>query len=508
MSGPAGSRYRKFFEGFRDMFFIASADGRLIEVNQAGVQMFRYAGRNNMCGIDSMASLFRDAEEWHRFWERIEARGFVKDVVMEMRRRDGSCFPACISANLWKGPDEMVVCDGLLRDMTGHGDLQKTLKESEDELERFFNLVPDMVCIASPDGYFKKINKEWERILGYSQSELLSVPFPDFIHPDDREATFKEIERQMAGNTTIHFINRYRAKDGSYCWFDWNAFSAVNCNLLYARARDITESKRVDEELSNYRDHLEDMIKTRTTEFARANEWLALEIEERKRAEDALKFFAYSVAHDLKSPAVGIYGLTKRLHKLSRDVLDEKSRNYCDQILKVSEHIAALAEKINVYITTKEAHLSFEKTNLKEILGMLKNEFVVDLNIRRIDWIVPDSEVEITADRLSLLRVFSNLVDNALKYGGEQLSRIRIGHEERRDCHIFSVIDNGKGIKGVDSEKIFGLFQRQETSRGVEGVGLGLAIVKEIAQRHGGQVWVEPGAKKGVTFCISISKNL
>jgi signal transduction histidine kinase len=152
--------------------------------------------------------------------------------------------------------------------------------------------------------------------------------------------------------------------------------------------------------------------------------------------------------------------------------------------------------------------LSFEKTNIKEILGMLKSEFSVQLNIRQIDWIVPDSEVEITADRLSLLRVFSNLVDNALKYGGAQLSSIRIGHEDRGDCHIFSVIDDGKGLKEADAEKIFGLFQRNETSRGVEGAGLGLAIVKEIAEQHGGRVWVEPRGKKGITFYVSISKNL
>jgi PAS domain S-box-containing protein len=381
-------------------------------------------------------------------------------------------------------------------------------KRAEQELERFLDLAPNMVCIASTDGYFRKTNKEWERGWGYSQDELLSAPFGDFIYPDDRETTFKEVERQIAENTTIHFINRYRAKDGSYRWIDWNAFPEESCKVLYAKALGITERKRVEEELNNCRDHLDDLIKARTAELAGANKRLTLEIEERRRAEDALKLFAYSVAHDLKSPAIGIYGLTKRLHQLCRDHLDEKSRSYCDQILKVSKHIAALVEKINVYIATKEARLSFEKTSLKEIFGMLKNEFVVQLNTRQVDLIVPDSEVEITADRLSLLRAFSNLVDNALKYGGERLSRIRIGHGERGDCHVFSFIDNGKGIEGADAEKIFGLFQRYGTARGIEGAGMGLAIVKEIAQRHGGQVWLEQGAKEGTTFCISISKNL
>ncbi|MGA2940232.1 MAG: ATP-binding protein [Syntrophobacteraceae bacterium] len=200
--------------------------------------------------------------------------------------------------------------------------------------------------------------------------------------------------------------------------------------------------------------------------------------------------------------------MTKRLHKQSKDVLDEKGRNYCEQILKISEHIAALVEKINVYIVTKEARPLFEKINIKEILKMLKDEFSAQLNIRRIEWFDPESDIEIKGDRLSILRVFRNIVDNALKYGGERLSKIWIGHEETEGFHIFSIADDGKGLKGMDAEKIFGLFQRHETSRGVEGAGLGLAIVKEIAQQHGGQVWVQPAAKKGTTFCISISKNL
>ena len=99
-------------------------------------------------------------------------------------------------------------------------------------------------------------------------------------------------------------------------------------------------------------------------------------------------------------------------------------------------------------------------------------------------------------------------MDNSLKYGGERLSKIWTGYEESEDFHIFSFSDNGKGLKEEDSEKIFGAFQRNETSRGVEGAGLGLTIVKEIAEQHGGKVWVEPRSKKGTTFYISISKNL
>jgi len=278
---------------------------------------------------------------------------------------------------------------------------------------------------------------------------------------------------------------------------------------------DITERRRVEQELERYHDHLEDLVAERTAELARANDQLTTEIEERRRAEAALqaaseklKFFAYSVAHDLKSPAIGIHGLTKRLSRHTRDVLDDKGKLYCDQILRVSEHIAALVDKVNVYISAKEARLSIEKVNVGEILQMLKEEFSAQLSLRRIDWRVPETTIEVNADRLSLMRAFRNFVDNSLKYGGERLTRIVMSYEESEDFHIFSVSDDGKGLKAEDCEKIFGVFQRNETSRGVEGAGLGLTIVREIAARHGGSVWVEPRTRKGTTFYLSIARQL
>ena len=247
--------------------------------------------------------------------------------------------------------------------------------------------------------------------------------------------------------------------------------------------------------------------------------WLILlaieDVTERVRVEEALqkssekiKLFAYSVAHDLKDPSVGIYGLTKLLHKHYGDILDEKGKNYCDQILKASEEIAALVEKINVYISTKEAPPTIERVKLKDILLMVRDEFSPRLNIRQIQWLEPAYIPEIKADRLSILRGLRNLVDNALKYGGDDLNEISIGYEESDEFYILSVRDNGIGIRKKHFKKIFGAFQRTQTSRGIEGTGLGLAIVKEIAEQHSGEVWVEPGAEKGTSFYMSISKDL
>jgi signal transduction histidine kinase len=228
-----------------------------------------------------------------------------------------------------------------------------------------------------------------------------------------------------------------------------------------------------------------------------------------KDSSEKIKFFAYSVAHDLKSPSIGLYGLTKRLHKDYADILDEKGQRYCEQILKTAEQIATLVEQINVFISTKETPLNTERLKPKEVLQVIREEFSSRLGIREIRWSEPDYIPEIKADRLCIIRALRNLVDNALKYGGEALSEIDIKYNGSGESHTLSVKDNGIGLKEQDSHKdIFSPFIRSKTAKGIQGSGLGLAILREIAEKHGGEVWLEPGQKRGITFFISIPKNL
>ena len=227
-----------------------------------------------------------------------------------------------------------------------------------------------------------------------------------------------------------------------------------------------------------------------------------------KESSEKIKLFAYSVSHDLKSPAMGIYGLTRLMYKNYGDILGEKGKTHCEQILKASEQIGALVEEINVYISTKEAPLSIEKIKIEEILEVVKVEVMARLADRQITWSQPENLPEIKVDKLSIIRVIRNLVDNAIKYGGDDLREIKIGYRESDETHILSVTDDGIGLKAEDSEEIFEIFKRKKTSKGIQGTGLGLAIVKEIVERHGGKVWIEPGAEKGTTFSISISKHL
>ncbi len=127
------------------------------------------------------------------------------------------------------------------------GDLEDKSRQESTETELFFNLVPDLLCIASAeDGYFKELNPAWEKTLGFTREELLSKPLVEFIHPDDRASTMSEVEKQLKGQSTAYFENRYICKDGSYRWLAWTATPSKG-SLLYATARDITEHKKSEE---------------------------------------------------------------------------------------------------------------------------------------------------------------------------------------------------------------------------------------------------------------------
>jgi two-component system, sensor histidine kinase and response regulator len=157
------------------------------------------------------------------------------------------------SAPLGRLPDGRRLVISMANDVTER-------KKAEEERDRFFTLSLEMLCIATLDGYFKRLNPAWERVLGWSLAELTAQPYLNFVHPDDRPATEVEMARLASGQDTVSFENRYRCKDGSYRWIVWTATPYRDQGLVYAAAHDITARKQMGEELAQERNLLRTLM--------------------------------------------------------------------------------------------------------------------------------------------------------------------------------------------------------------------------------------------------------
>ncbi|MGD8688030.1 MAG: ATP-binding protein, partial [Syntrophobacterales bacterium] len=347
--------------------------------------------------------------------------------------------------------DELVILRKRIAELEAleakHDEIEQTLREREERYRAIVKAFDGMIYICSQDFHVEFMNEECIKRTGYDATGELCY---QALHDRDSICPWCVNEQVLKGETVRWEVQS--PKDNRWYYVvNTPIYNTDGTMSKQAMILDITDRKEMEEALG--------------------------------KSAEKIKRFAYSVSHDLKSPAAAIYGLAKRLHERYGDSLDEKGRRYCGQILRASLHVGALIEKINAYIEAKEAPLKAEEIDLREIFQIIKDEFSPRLTIRQITWLEPETIPAIKADKLSMLRVFRNFVDNALKYGGEGLSEISIGYQGNDDFHIFSVSDNGAGIRGGDYEGLFAAFRRSDTSKMAEGAGLGLAIVSEIAER-------------------------
>ena len=378
--------------------------------------------------------------------------------------------------------------DGSYEDLSVVVDITNR-KRAEAELENFFAVSLDFLTIAGSDGYFKRVNPTVTDILGWTVEEFLSRPYLEYVHPDDREATLREVERQLVrGEKTLHFENRYLHKDGSWRLLSWRSVPHAD-GMMYGAAQDITDSRRAELEIRRLNADLQE----RATEVEAANK--------------ELEAFSYSVSHDLRAPLRHIQGYIAMLVRDTSGQLSEKAQRYLGTIADAAREMGELIDNLLTFSRMGRIELRFERVDLNEIVDEVRSDLEPVMRDRSIVWRVDRLPV-VRGDRSMLKQVFVNLLDNAVKYTRPRnpaTIEVGSGGPENGRAVLF-VRDNGVGFDLKYADKLFAVFQRLHRPDEFEGTGVGLANVQRIVRRHGGRVWADAKVDAGATFFLTLER--
>ena len=360
------------------------------------------------------------------------------------------------------------------------------LGEKEERLRLALEAANEGLWDFDPHARTVFYSPRWFTMLGYAPDAFPQAyeTWCDLLHPDDRAAAEAHVWNHVRRGESFDMTFRMRAADGTYRWIlakgDVMARDEDgNVRRLVGTHVDITDLKRVQEE----------------------RQGLVRELEE-KNAE--LERFLYAASHDLKTPLVTIEGFLGLLDGDLDDPDAARRREDIRTIHKATERMKRLLDEIIELSRAGRVIDPHDGVALGELAEAAVAQDAGPLRERGIDVVIARDMPTVRCDRVRMLEVLQNLVENAVKYMGDQAEpRITIGAREDEGVTVITVADNGIGIDPRYHEKIFELFDQLDPSR--EGTGLGLALVKRIVSVHGGRVWVESeGEGRGATFCFTL----
>ncbi|ESQ77730.1 ATP-binding protein [Asticcacaulis sp. AC402] len=348
------------------------------------------------------------------------------------------------------------------------------------------------------------MSREFKAMLGYGENELTEMAETaiNLIHPDDVETSL-EVRRAYITKKTPHYSNVFRMKhkDGTYRWIlsrgigTWDRFGQIRS--LIGTHTDISEQKAREEELSQLNADME--------------------------------AFTYITSHDMRSPLVNLKGFSHELaiavHEVNelletrKDQIGQPAWDKLETILKrdVPEALGFIGNAVDRMDTLTTAILDLsrigkyvyhdEKVNARDVVETCLGAQSYEISNKGVEVKVGPLPDLIT-DRSALEQIFSNLIDNAVKYlRSDEPGKIEIScHETGRD-YIFSVRDNGRGIAPEDSDRVFNIFRRARNTGDVRGLGIGMAFVKASLRRMAGAIWFESALDRGTTFYFSLPKK-
>jgi PAS domain S-box-containing protein len=443
--------------------------------------------------------LYPDAVEFERVgrekYDQIAQKG-TGSVETKWKTRSGKLIDVFLSSTPLDLEDLRKGVTFTAMDISDRKNSEKALQESEELFRFAFFTSPDAIALNRlSDGIYLDINMGFTRLLGYTREEVVgisSISLNIWKNLDQRSLLVKSLaEKKYIENLEADFVGKHGQI--KVALMSASIMQIAGEDVILSVTRDITERKRIENELAEYRVHLEDLVKTRTAELEAKNK--------------ELEVFTYSVSHDLKAPLRGIDGYSRLLVEDYADKLDEEGLLFLNNVRQSATQMNQLIEDLLAYSRMERRDIQMVPIALAPVVNLLLSQRAHDLEARRIQTSVTFPFQTIHSDSETVRQVLSNYLDNAIKFLNRQIPGVvNVGGTEDKNSWILWVQDNGIGFDPQYQDRIFDIFQRLHRTEEYPGTGIGLAIVRKAVERINGRVWVETAMGKGSTFYVSIPK--
>jgi PAS domain S-box-containing protein len=417
---------------------------------------------------------------------------------------------------------------GIVMDVSKRKQAEEALYEAKQLLSNAVDNAAIGMVLVRMDGVFHQVNRAFCDIIGYTEEELLGKTLQDITHPEDYGLVKGLIEKLRTGKAlSVDFKKRFIHKQGE----------VVHVHLIrvllkddqetplfyFDQVQDITKQVKSDRELKKYKDHLEDVVETRTRDLTEktanlektqkaltflledVNEARA-EIEHINRELEAvnreLKDFAYIVSHDLKAPLRAVSQLAFWISQDYAESFDHEGKEQLNLLINRVKRMDALINGILEYSRLSRGRTKKESIDLNKLLADCVESLAPPEHIRIT---VQPSLPAVNADQTRMSQVFQNLIGNAIKFMDKSQGVVQVECIDKGDKWEFRITDNGPGIEEKYFDKIFQIFQTLTSRDEKENTGIGLTLAKKIVEQLGGKIWLESKIGHGTTFFFTLA---
>ncbi len=478
------------------------AHGMIVRANKTHLDWLGYT-REEFVGHSIVEFLAAEGSaEFQQAFPEFLQSGWIRDVDVDMIRKDGSLIPVLISATgVYDEDGNFVMTRSAVFDNTGRKAIEQAMRQSEETYRALFENSNDGIFMLSPEREELRANQRALDMVGYTPEEYEELGRrsnnPLTADEDERADADQRFAAVLRGERVPLYERVFRTKDGHKINVEVNLSpvrdSSGKIIMVQSVVRDITERKKAEDELRRNRD-----------ELSLANQSL----EKAARLKDE---FLASMSHELRTPLAGILGLSETLQLNIYGELNEKQKKTIRSIEDSGRHLLDLINDILDLskIEAAQLELNIEPVSLADICqaSLQLTKGMANKKRQRVHYTMATESIALNVDGRRMKQILVNLLGNAIKFtpdGGELGLEINLLKDEGKVQ--FVVWDKGIGIKPEDMGKLFKPFVQIDSSlaRQYAGTGLGLSLVQRLVELHNGTVEMESIFGEGSRFIVTL----